>query len=132
MDEEHLLAQALPRTGGGRLIRGVRDPETDAVGPPSPIVPVNAIRAARRWLADSIVVGDWGDEKAAAELLGDLYARNGEPDRAANCYQWAAEIKKLTALAEAPVITCCREHLSDADHGRSKRRAWPLPPPSTT
>jgi transposase len=30
MDEEHLLAQALPKTGSGRLIRRVRDPETDA------------------------------------------------------------------------------------------------------
>lgn len=99
MDEEHLLAQALPKTGSGRLIRRVRDPETDARRAALNNRPIEAIRAARRWLVDSIVIGDWGDEEAAAELLGDLYARNAEPDRAANCYQWAGESKKLTKLA---------------------------------
>jgi len=101
IDEEHLLAQSLPKTSSGRLIRRVRDPETDtrraALGGPA----VEAIRAARRWLADSIVIGDWVDEQAATELLGDLYAGNAEPERAAACYQWAGETKKLTELAGA-------------------------------
>jgi hypothetical protein len=100
IDEEHLLAQALPKTGSGRLIRRIRDPETDARRAALNDHPIEAIRAARRWLADSIVIGDWGDEAAATELLGDLYARHTEPDRAASCFQWAGETKKLTKLAD--------------------------------
>lgn len=101
IDEEHLLAQALPKTSSGRLIRRVRDPEADARRAALDGRPVEAIRAARRWLADSIVIGDWVDEQAAAELVGDLYASNAEPGRAAACYQWAGETKKLTELAAA-------------------------------
>ena len=99
IDEEHLLAQALPKTNSGRLIRRVSDPETDARRAALDGRPIEAIRAARRWLADSIVIGDWVDEEAAAELLGDLYASNAEPERAAACYQWAGETTKVTELA---------------------------------
>ena len=99
LDEEHLLAQALPKTGSGGLIRRVRSPETDALRAALAARPLTAIRAARRWLADSIVTGDWVGENAAAELLGDLYAGNTELERAAACYQWAGETKKLTDLA---------------------------------
>lgn len=101
IDDEHLLAQALPKTSSGRLIRRVRDPETDARRAALDGRSTEAIRAARRWLADSIVIGDWGDEQSAAELLGDMYASNAEPERAAACYQWAGKTKKLTALAAA-------------------------------
>lgn len=101
IDEEHLLAQALPRSSGGRLIRRVRDPETDARRAALEGRPLEAIQAGRRWLADSIIVGDWVDERAATELLGDLYAKNAEPERAAGCYQWAGETEKLTKLAAA-------------------------------
>ncbi|MCW2752469.1 MAG: hypothetical protein JWR83_3579, partial [Aeromicrobium sp.] len=101
IDEEHLLAQALPKTTSGRLIRRVRDPETDARRAALDDDPTEAIRAARRWLADSIVIGDWVDEQSAAELLGDLYASNAEPERAAACYQWGGETEKLTNLAAA-------------------------------
>lgn len=101
IDEEHLLAQALPKVGSGRLIRRVRDPETDAHRATLAVRPIEAIRAARRWLADSIIVGDWVDEEAAVELLGDLYAGNAEPERAAVCYQWAGKTEKLTKLAAA-------------------------------
>jgi hypothetical protein len=87
MDEEHWLAQALPKTGSGRLIRRVRDPETDARRAALDDRPIEAILSARRWLADSIAIGDWVDEETAAELLGDLYASNAEPERAAACYQ---------------------------------------------
>jgi hypothetical protein len=98
LDDEHLLAQALP-TGTGRLIRRVRNVENDARRAYIAARATDAIRAARRWLADSIVIGDWVDEQEAAELLGDLYAKNSEPDRAAACYQWAGKTKKLTELA---------------------------------
>ena len=99
IDEEHLLAQALPKTNSGRLICRVSDPETDARRAALDGRPIEAIRAARRWLADSIVIGDWVGEEAAAELLGDLYASNAEPERAAACYQWAGETTKVTELA---------------------------------
>src|SRR5439155_21972836 len=89
IDDEHMLAQSLPKTGTGRLIRRTRDPENDARRAALDHQPIEAIRAARRWLADCVVIGDWADEEAAADLLGDLYADNMEPDRAASCYQWA-------------------------------------------
>lgn len=101
IDEEHLLAQALPRSTAGRIIRRVRDPEKDARREALANQPVASIRSARRWLADSIVTGDWVDEDAAAEMLGDLYAANAELDRAAVYYQWAGKTKKLLGLAEA-------------------------------
>jgi hypothetical protein len=99
MDEEHLLAQALPKVGNVSRIHRVRDPETDARRAALADRPNDAIHAARRWLADSVVIGDWMDEHAAVELLGDLYASNAEPERAAACYQWAGKTKKLTKLA---------------------------------
>jgi hypothetical protein len=99
IDEEHLLAQALPKTSSGRLIRRVRDPEIDTRRAALDDRPTEAIRAARRWLADSIIIGDWVNEQSSAELLGDLYAKNVEPERAAACYQWAGKTKKLTDLA---------------------------------
>jgi hypothetical protein len=46
-DEEHLLAQSLPKTGSGRLIRRVRDPETDARRAALAGSPIEAIRAWR-------------------------------------------------------------------------------------
>jgi hypothetical protein len=101
LDEEHLLAQALPKTGSGGLIRRVRSPETDALRAALAAQPVTAIRAARRWLSDSIVTGDLVGEQAAAELLGDLYAGNTELERAAACYQWGGCTKKVTDLAAA-------------------------------
>lgn len=101
IDDEHLLAQALPTSTSGRLIRRVRDPENDARRAALDGRPADAIVAARRWLADSIVTGDWVDEGTAAELLGDLYATNTELERAAACYEWAGEKKKLTELAAA-------------------------------
>ncbi|WP_204000412.1 hypothetical protein [Virgisporangium aurantiacum] len=100
MDEEHMLAQALPKTGGRRLIRRVRDPQTDARREALDGDAIDAIRAARRWLADCIVTGDWADEDVAAELLGDLYAANLEPDRAACCYQWGNALTKAIKLAK--------------------------------
>lgn len=101
IDEEHLLAQALPTASGGRLLRRVRDPETDARRAALDDRPTEAIRAARRWLSDSIVLGDWVNEQAAVELLGDLYASNAEPEYAARCYLWAGNTEKLTRLAVA-------------------------------
>lgn len=100
MDEEHLLAQALPR-GGERLFRRVRDFGSDARQAALSENPIEAIQAARRWLADSIALGDWIDEWAAAELLGDMYAAYSEPERAAGAYVHAGETGKLETLAKA-------------------------------
>ena len=101
IDDEHLLAQGLPKSSSGQLIRRVRDPENNARRAALDQKPIEAVQAARRWLADSIVTGDWVDEHTAAELLGDLYSNNAEPERAAACYEWAGENKKLTELAAA-------------------------------
>jgi hypothetical protein len=101
IDDEHLLAQALPRSTSGRLIRRASPPEADARRAALDSQPTAAIRSGRRWLADSITTGNWVDEQQAAELLGDLYAGHNAPDHATACYQWAGEDKKLVKLAEA-------------------------------
>lgn len=100
LDEEHLLAQALP-AGTTRLVIRVRDPERDARVNALNKRANAAISAARRWLADSVALGDTCDEQSAAELLGDLYAANSEVARAAAAYQWAGSTKKVEDLAEA-------------------------------
>lgn len=100
MDEEHLLAQALPKTGHGQLVRRVRNPEADARRAALNDDTGRAIVAARRWLADCIVTGSWAEEEAAARLLGDLYARNAEPIRATSCYRWSGNTKKAVELAD--------------------------------
>jgi hypothetical protein len=101
LDEEHLLAQSLPKSGGPRLIRRARDPAPDVRRELLDGRGNLAIVAARRWLADCIATGDWANETEAAELLGDLFAGNAEPDRAAACYQWAGKEDKLVKLADA-------------------------------
>lgn len=100
IDEEHLLAQALPKTDTGRLLRRMSDPEVDARRAALNDELIEAIRSAHRWLADSIITGDWVDENGATNLLGDLYARSTEHDRAAACYQWIGETTKLTKLVD--------------------------------
>ncbi|MEU0962641.1 hypothetical protein ACIBSS_30865 [Micromonospora aurantiaca] len=100
LDEEHLLAQALPKTGSGQLIGRVRDPATDARRAALAHRSNPAITAARRWLADCIVTGAWSNETSAVELLGDLYAQHTEPVRAVSCYQWAGDTKKAVRLAD--------------------------------
>lgn len=100
-DDEHRLAQALPRASKSRLLARVRDPESDARRAFTQGRFSDAARNARRWLADSVVAGDWADEHDALDLLGDVYARNQEPARAAICYQRNGELKKLEAVARA-------------------------------
>jgi hypothetical protein len=101
IDEEHLLAEALPRSTGGRMLRRVRNFENDARRHALNGRPTDSIVAARRWLADSIAAGHWTDEAEALELLGDLYGTNAEPDLAALCYQRIGETKKLEKLAKS-------------------------------
>jgi hypothetical protein len=100
LDDEHYLAQGLPKTGSGSALARARDHETRAYRDSASNRATPAINAARRWLADSIILSDWTDEQAAVELLGDLYARNTELERAALCYQWSDDTKKLEQLAK--------------------------------
>lgn len=99
LDEEHRLAQALPPAAAG-ILRRARNPEHDARRHMLNGKRPEAIRATRRWLADSIAIGSWTSEDEAVELLGDLYAQS-EPERAALCYQWAGRTEKLVELARS-------------------------------
>jgi hypothetical protein len=100
LNDEHYLAQGLPTSGSGSALTRTRDHETQAYREAAENRATAAINAARRWLADSITLSDWVDEASAVELLGDLYARNAEPQRAALCYQWSDEVKKLEQLVQ--------------------------------
>lgn len=101
VNNEHYLAQGLPRTGAGSALARSIDHETRAYREAAHGKDTPAINAARRWLADSITLSSWADENEAVGLLGDLFARNTELERAALCYQWAGEVKKLEELANA-------------------------------
>ncbi|MFC9394595.1 hypothetical protein ACFTWS_15765 [Streptomyces sp. NPDC057027] len=101
IDDEHRLAQALRTTGASRVLDRVRDPKEQAM---SSLVRDNrseAVLSTRAWLTDSAVTGSWAHEIEAADLLGDLYAGNGEASLAATYYQRAGKPKKLAELAKA-------------------------------
>lgn len=109
LDEPHHLASALPVSTAPHVLSRTRDLEVVARRAAMDNKPRDAIRAARRWLADSIVLGDSADESAAAELLGDCYASNSAADHAACAYQLAGEGEKLEQLAAR-----CGDHLLPA------------------
>lgn len=100
MEQEHLLAQSLPKTGD-RLLPRAQDAETASRRACMNGNAHEAIRHTRRWLADCIVTGDWVNEYTASEILGDLYAENAEPQHAAACYQWGGDTEKLSDLVKA-------------------------------
>jgi hypothetical protein len=109
LDEPHHLASALPVSTAPHVLNRTRDLEVVARRASMDGKANAAIKAARRWLADSVVIGDVADEAAAAELLGDCYADNSAPDHAACAYQLAGEGEKLEKLA-----TACADHVLPA------------------
>ncbi|MET9956777.1 hypothetical protein ABZ135_35245 [Streptomyces sp. NPDC006339] len=101
IDDEHRLAQALRATGASRVLDRVRDPREQAMSSLVRKKPIEAVLSARCWLTDSAVTGSWAHETEAADLLGDLYADNGEVSMATSYYQRAGKSKKLVGLAES-------------------------------
>ncbi|MFG2775497.1 hypothetical protein [Streptomyces sp. NPDC048350] len=101
IDDEHRLAQALRATGASRVLDRVRDPREQAMSSLVRKKPIEAVLSARCWLTDSAVTGSWVHETEAADLLGDLYADNGEVTLAASYYQRAGKPKKLVDLAKS-------------------------------
>lgn len=101
LNNEHYLAQGLPKTGAGSALTRTVDHETRAFRAAADGKGTPAINAARRWLADSLTLSVWTDENEAVNLLGDLFAKNTELQRAALCYQWTNNTKKLEELAKA-------------------------------
>jgi hypothetical protein len=99
LDEEHRLAQALRATGDGSFLARVRAPKEAAMSALVADRPRVAVLAARLWLLDSVVTGDWADEGTALEFLADLYRDNNEPGLAAVLYQRAGKADKVQALA---------------------------------
>lgn len=100
IDDEHRLAQALRTTGTGGLLDRIRDPRAQAMSALVRGNPTEAVLAARRWLADSVVTGSWADEDEAVTFLGDLYRDHHEPAVAAVLYQRAGSREKLEQLAK--------------------------------
>ncbi|NHE67789.1 hypothetical protein G9U53_26135 [Rhodococcus sp. D-46] len=100
-DEEHWSAQSLRITPDQRLLPRYRNVRENALNEIVRKPEFAAMVATRRWLVDSIVTAHWAEEGQAWELLGDLYEKNSEPDRAATCYMKAGSTKKLDRLIEA-------------------------------
>ncbi len=101
IDEEHRLAQALRIGGGNRLLERSRSAREQALSAVVRGNPIEAVLAARNWLTDAVVSGDWTGEDEASGFLGRLYRDNQEPDLAAEFLQRAGQTKELTALAAA-------------------------------
>ncbi len=99
IDDEHRLAQALRTTGRGRILGRVRSPREQALSAMVAGKPVEAALSARRWLTDTVIIGDWASESEALTFLGDLYHDSGESDLAALCFQRAGNAKKLEQIA---------------------------------
>jgi hypothetical protein len=99
IDDEHRLAQALRTTGTGCLLDRIRDPRAQVMSALVRGKPTEAVLAARRWLADSVVTGSWADESEAVTVLADLYRDHSEPALAAAYYQRAGSSEKLEQLA---------------------------------
>lgn len=98
LDDEHRLAQALRRDGGGNLINRVRDSREQAMSSLARGKPIEAVISSRRWLADSVVSGAWASECEALEFLGDLYRGNREVGESAKLYRRAGAAKKIEEL----------------------------------
>jgi hypothetical protein len=101
LDDEHRLAQALRGTGSANLLVRSRAPREQALSAKVGGKPIEAVLSARRWLVDATVSGDWQGEREALGFLADLYAKNQEPDLAADLYRRAGSTKELEALAAA-------------------------------
>ena len=99
--DEHRLAQSLRASAGERLVTRHRNPRELALSEVVTDRPIGAVIATRHWLIDSIVAGHWLAERSALELLGDLYGRYAEHDRAARYYQRAGSTEKLHELVKA-------------------------------
>ncbi|NIA26120.1 MAG: hypothetical protein GWP04_11210 [Gammaproteobacteria bacterium] len=69
-----------------------------------------AADAGRRYLRECVVAGHWGSEFEAHTFLGDLFAKTGEPERAARHYVRAGDQKKLQSLLRnGPYVDVRRE-----------------------
>lgn len=101
VNNEHYLAQGLPKTGAGSALTRTVDHETRAFREAADGKGTPAINAARRWLVDSLTLSVWPNENEAVNLLGDLFARNTEVERASLCFQWTNNTKKLEELTKA-------------------------------
>ncbi|MCD2155821.1 Lsr2 family protein [Rhodococcus cerastii] len=99
-DEEHRSAQSLRITPDQRLLPRYRNVRENALNEIVRKPAFAAMVATRRWLIDSVVSAHWAEEGQAWELLGDLYEKNSQLDRAADCYVRAGSAKKLTNLIE--------------------------------
>jgi len=80
LEEPHHLAQALRAVGSERqLIEQRRDPRELGLDRMQHGQLPEAADALRRYLRVSVVAGRWTNELDARQLLGDLFARAGEP-----------------------------------------------------
>ncbi len=76
--------------------------------------------AGRRYLRECVVAGHWGSEFEAHMLLGDLFAKTGEPAIAARHYIRAGAQKKLELLLrDGPYVDIRRELLRVAPWERA-------------
>lgn len=100
IDEEHHLARALRHTGADRLLDRARQPSDQARAAALAQRPIEAVLAARQWLTDAMITGNWASEIEAARFLGELYRDNAEPEAAAELLARSGSAKELVDLAE--------------------------------
>ncbi|WP_285490890.1 hypothetical protein [Amycolatopsis taiwanensis] len=97
--ETHHLAQAMQASGGTRLLPTIRNNYEDALSELRARKLPAACQAARRALRESVTSGHLMSEQLAAELLAEIYASSGEPQRAAVLYIRTGNSESLCAMA---------------------------------
>jgi len=113
MDEAHRKIQALNAAGSEqRTFRHLTNPRERVLAYLHEEKYPAASDAGRRYLRECVVAGHWGSEFEAHTLLGDLFAKTGEPEIAARHYIRASAQKKLEMLLrDGPYVDVRRELL---------------------
>lgn len=116
--ETHHLAQAM-RANGGRLIPAARNHYEDALANLRATKLLPACQAARRALREAVTAGYLLSEHLAAQLLADIYAEAGEPERAAELYVRIGQRESLNNL-----LNRLGDHYIDMREHLVRRRPW--------
>lgn len=120
LEEPHHLAQALRAVGSEkRLVEQRRDPRELGLDRMQRGQLPEAADALRRYLRVSVVAGRWSNELDAHQLLGDLFARAGEPAIAIKHLIRAGSAKQAREIAAG-----VGEHYLDVTDQLDRSAPW--------
>jgi hypothetical protein len=120
LEEPHHLAQALRAVGSEkRLVEQRRDPRELGLDRMQRGQLPEAADALRRYLRVSVVAGRWSNEVDAHQLLGDLFARAGEPAIAIKHLIRAGSAKQAREIAAG-----VGEHYLDVTDQLDRSAPW--------